>query len=397
MKTPNKKIAVITKYFHPVAAGIETNIMETYTVLVERGFEVNVYTTRGTLTDQNAFALGDEVIRGLVVKRYSAFRFFLALPIKWNEYDIMALHNCNIMPHFLFMFRALLAQTFGFKKYALILTPHGGFNPEWSIFPRYQSWIKMFLQYTIGVFLINNATDGIRAVSEWEKEEMVKKGLREDKIAVIDNGIEDEAYEDVDARASETIKNKVAELGEYIIQIGRIFPIKNYETTIKALPAAPPHLNFVIVGPVGDNAYLQELKDLAERIGVRERVVFLGVVRGIDKYYLIKHARMMVHMALWESFCNVVHEGLSQGLVCIVANNTALPLLVKDGVNGFCLPTKDHEALAKKIRFVEDNRDGPDLVAMRERNRAYGLENSWRKVAARMEGWYTKLMSEQTI
>ncbi len=58
---------------------------------------------------------------------------------------------------------------------------------------------------------------------------------------------------------------------------------------------------------------------------------------------------MMVHMAIWESFCNVVHEGMSQGLVCIVADNTALPYLIKNGVHGWCVPTRDEKHYLKRL------------------------------------------------
>ena len=383
------KISVITKYFYPVAAGIETNILETYAVLVERGFDVTIYTSNGTLTEKSTLP-DHEIIRGIKVQRYPLFRFFFMLPIDFNNTDVIALHNFNLIPHLIFLTRALIAKLTGRKHYRLFLTPHGGFNPEWSVFPWWQSTIKIILHYTIGVFLINRATDGVRAVSEWEKEEMIKKGLSPDIIRVIDNGIEDQAYEDLEMTASADIKKRVAELGEYIIQVGRVYQIKNYETVIKALPSIPAHLKFIIVGPVGDNVYLKDLKDLASSLGLSDRVVFFGVVRGSDKYYLIKHARMMVHMALWESFCNVVHEGLSQGLICIVANNTALPLLIKDGVNGYCLPTKDTAAVAEKISFVEKHMDDAELVAMRVRNREFGLQNSWRDVAGRMAVFYNQ-------
>jgi glycosyltransferase involved in cell wall biosynthesis len=220
---------------------------------------------------------------------------------------------------------------------------------------------------------------------------MVKKGIRPELVEVIDNGIEDEAYVDVEAEASEEIKKKVASYGRYIVQIGRIYPIKNYETTIRALALLPADVKFVIAGQLELNSskdYVPGLERLIKELHLEDRVLFIGVVRGVDKYYLIKKAQMMVHMALWESFCNVVHEGLSQGLVCIVANNTALPYLIKDGVNGYCVETKDFQAVAEKASYVLDNADLPEIVAMKERNRKYGLENSWRNVAARMDTFY---------
>lgn len=41
----NNKIDIVVKYFYPVAAGIETNVLETYSVLVKMGWDVTVHTS----------------------------------------------------------------------------------------------------------------------------------------------------------------------------------------------------------------------------------------------------------------------------------------------------------------------------------------------------------------
>jgi len=248
-----------------------------------------------------------------------------------------------------------------------MVTPHGGFNPEWSMYSPLVKLFKMPYHYTLGTFFMNTVVDSVRAVSGWEKNELIRRGVQENKIVTISNGIEDEAYHDVDSLASLKSKRLVKSLGTYILQIGRIYPIKNYETTIRSLVHTPKNINYCIVGAdEKDLGYRNSLLTLAKSLGVSERVKFVGVIKGIDKYYIIKHATMMVHMAIWESFCNVVHEGLSQGLVCIVANNTALPLLVKDGVNGYCVDTYDHLQLSKKINYVLDNYHDPSIIEMRK-------------------------------
>lgn len=385
-----KRIDIVEKYFYPVTGGIEVNMIETYSVLAKLGWRVVAHTSKDSLSEKDIYPTNDEV-RGVQVKRkkYGLLGFWP--DINFESTDVIAIHNFNLLPHFALMIFSLFKKWRGKKQFAIILTPHGGFNPEWSVFPWWQKIPKKFLHYTLGVWLINRVVDGVRAVSNWEKEEMLKKRIKPNLIEVIDNGIEDEAYLDVEAEASLEIKEKVKSFGKYIIQIGRIYPIKNYETTLKALAELPADIKFVIAGQVEINAaknYMSELKQLILDLGLQDRVIFFGVVRGVDKYYLIKKAQAMVHMALWESFCNVVHEGLSQGLVCVVANNTALPYLIRDGVNGYCIETKNYKAVAEKIRFIVENQTLPEIVAMKEINRKYGLENSWRNVAGRMDKFY---------
>jgi len=382
-----KQLHIIVKYFYPVAAGIETNIMETFSHLTHE-WDITVHTSKDTLTEKNTLP-EKENYRGFTIKRYRYSLFGYFPHIAWEKADVIAMHNFNIVPHLYLLVYTLFLKLIRKKTYTFVLTPHGGFTPEWRIFSKISALLKKTYHYTIGTLLINLSVDKLRAVSEWEKDQIISKGVKKNLVMVIPNGVEDEAYKNIDALAGKQIKQQVASYGKYILQIGRIYKIKNYETTIRALAKIKDDVKYVIAGPVQDNTnYLNTLKDLINSLGLQNRVVFLGVVRGIDKYYLIKHAQMMVHMALWESFCNVVHEGLSQGLVCIVANNTALPYLIKDGVHGYCIDTMDDKALSEKIQFVLKNKKNKIIKDMEERNKKYGLEYSWKKVSIEVHSYY---------
>lgn len=387
------KIDIVVKYFYPVTAGIETNIMETYRFLVENGWDVTLHTSKDTYAEKDSLPDTD-LIKGIKVKRYSFGSFGYWPDIDWNTAEIVCLHNFDMFPHMQILIYSLIRKIFGKKKYALFVTPHGGYNPEWSIYSKIQETIKKSYNYTLGTFLINFVADGVRAVSHWEKNEMILHLIRDRKIEVISNGVENEAYEDIDKESTTNIKATVKSLGRYILQIGRVYGIKNYETTIRALPLIDKDTTFVIVGPIADQKYYESLLKLTKECGVEDRVKFWGVIRGIDKYYLIKHAQLMVHMAIWESFCNAVHEGMSQGLVCIVANNTALPFLIKDKVNGYCVETHNSNLLAEKIMHVIHNENTKAIKEMKLRNREFGLKHSWRGVSEMMDAFYRRIYSK---
>jgi glycosyltransferase involved in cell wall biosynthesis len=388
-----KHIDVIVKYFTPVAAGIETNVLETYSVLAKLGWDITIHTSTDTLTKKDVLNKTDE-LRGLRIVRYKYSRFGYFPKIDWENTSLVCLHNFNVSHINVILYSGLL-KILGRKKFALIVTPHGGFNPEWSIYPVFMRIAKQTYHYSIGTILINLFVDKMRAVSEWERNEIIKKGVKQEKVITISNGLEQEAYLDVDKNASAEIKEKVKGFGRYLIQIGRVYVIKNYETTIRALPSIPKDVKFIIAGPTQDNDnYLEGLQKLAKDLGVYERVIFMGVIRGIDKYYLIKHAQAMVHMALWESYCNVVHEGLSQGLVCIVANNTALPLLIKDRKNGYLVETRDSKTLADSINYVLSHQNSKDIELIKKNSKDLGLQDSWESVAGRMNILYNKLLKK---
>lgn len=378
-----KTLHAVVKYFYPVAAGIETNMLETYRYFVENGWEVTVHTTTNTLTESGTLKK-TESVKGINVLRYpwNMFGFFPVIP--WESAEVVALHNFNIVPHTWLLHTILVRKVFGKRVPKIMLTPHGGFTPDWQIFSPIVATLKILFHYTVGTWLVNATVDIVRVVSDWEAKAVVSRGIAKQKVVTITNGIEDDAYLDVDVASSPVIKKQVKSYGTYMIQIGRIYNIKNYETTIKALQKLPSHINFVIVGPVGDEAYKTSLVKLIESLGLSKRVFFAGVVRGIDKYYLIKHAELMVHMARWESFCNAVHEGMSQGLPCIVADNTALPLLVKNNLNGFCVATIDVDELANKIKFILDPKNKKEVDVMKKNNINFGLSHSWKSVSEKI-------------
>lgn len=379
-----KKIHAIVKYFHPVTAGIETNMRETYSHIVKSGYEVTVHTSKSTLNCANCLKSEDE-IKGIKIQRYP-WRLWGFLPkIPWEDTDILALHNYNIVPHSLILCIVLWRKLLGKKNPLILLTPHGGFTPDWGIFSFGSRIVKITFHKTLARLLINYTCDFVRAVSKWEANEMIDYGILKNKIVTIENGLEDEAFGDIDTLASNKVKDIVRKYKNYCIQIGRIYPIKNYETAIRAIAQLSTKIYFFIVGPKqDDDSYQLHLESLANSLGIGDRVFFMGVFSGYDKYYLIRHAKFMVHMARWESFCNVVHEGMSQGLPILAANNTALPLLIKNFKNGFCIDTYDVPRLTDAMKYVLDEKNSNEILQIAQTNIGFGKHHSWKSVALRI-------------
>lgn len=385
----NKEIHAVVKYFYPVAAGIETNMLETYSVLVQEGWQVYIHTTKDTLTEKNKLKKKDSY-RGINIVRYGWGKLGFLPKFSYEQVDVIALHNFNIVPHLYVMMVVLIRKSMQLEVPALVLTPHGGFTPDWEIFPLHIRCLKWLYHRTLGAFLINLTVQGIRAVSEWEKGELMRSGIKKELITVIPNGIEREGLALDNRKVSLKIKKFTKKIGTYIIQIGRIYNIKNYETPIKALVSLPKKIHYVIAGPIGDYHYYNLLKKLIVEYGLTDRVHFVGVIRGYDKYYLIRSSLLMVHMARWESFCNVVHEAMSQGKVVIVADNTALRYLVEDGSNGYKVATHDSIKLADTIAYVLRNKSKSEIKNIEITNKKITSSQSWANVAIKINTWLNK-------
>ncbi|KKU88941.1 MAG: Glycosyltransferase [Microgenomates group bacterium GW2011_GWF2_47_9] len=388
-----KKIAhlnVITKYFYPVTAGIETNILETYSKLVNLGWSVTVHTTEKSFNEKKLLEK-TATVRGIKIIRYSPFAFAFNLPLSRHT-GLLCLHNFNIFPHSLFLLRAFIKGRFHGKSNGIFLTPHGGYNPEWPTFSPPARLLKQIYHLTLGKFLVNHTVDAVRAISLWEKKELEVSGINKSKIVLIQNGLDPVAKLDHRSLASYKVKKIVAGLGSYIIAIGRISPVKNYETVLKAL-AQTKDLNLALVGPTENSAYYQSLVELTNKLGIKSRVVFLGVVRGSDKYYLLEHSLALVHLARWESFCNVVYEAMSLGKLCITADNTALRSLIHNGRTGLRVRTFDSAGLAKHLRNLgrKESLKVQDKIHQNLLSQKY---QSWDQTAYLMHQVYGKIINK---
>lgn len=387
------KIAVITKYFYPVAAGIENNIMQTYSRMQAAGHTVVIHTSSDTYTERNSLA-AHETVRGLAVRRYAWTWWKGFWPdIDWQHTDVVVLHNFNITPHLYVLVKVLWDKLRGRKQYAVVVVPHGGFNPEWTVFSKSAALVKYIYQYTVGAVLINAVVDGVRAVSPWEAEEMSKHGVRANIITTITNGLEDEAYVDVEREASEAIRGQVQRAGSYIVDVGRIYPIKNVETILQVLAQLPATIQYVHVGPCQDPVYEQSLHALVKTLAIEDRVHFLGVVRGVDKYYVMKHAKLMLHPAIWEANANVVHEAWSQGLICVVGDTTGLRPQVVEGSTGYRIAPRDVAGFVAVVGRVLAGEPADELEQIRIRTRAYTQKHSWAFVSGEMVKMYEGLIT----
>jgi len=372
----NRNIDVISKYFYPVAAGIETNIYEVYGNLVKKEWKVTVHTSKNTLT-QNNILPSTEIINGLKVKRYKWNKFGFLPHISWRGDGYVVLHNFNVFPHSYILIFVYLLKTLHLKKIKLILVPHGGFVPEWSTFPPITRAIKKIYHYSIGTFLINHTVDKIRSVSEWERKEMTSIGINPRLVKTIINGLEEYAFIKPEKHVSQDIKRKTKKYGKYMIQIGRIHPIKNQKAVIEVLKNIQDDVNYVIIGPIADRKYYSSLKRLIINRKLSHRVYFAGVVRGHDKYYLIKNSILMIHPSLWESYGNTLNEGKSQGKIIITGNTNGMPETIRNRHNGFCVNVLNIDELSLKVNYVLNNTKSTLIKQIEHNNIVESKMNSW--------------------
>lgn len=98
------------------------------------------------------------------------------------------------------------------------------------------------------------------------------------------------------------------------------------------------------------------LKEQAERLGVINRIKFLGKVKEIDKCYA--YASIYVIPSRSEGFPNALAEAMGAGCCCIAFDFTAGPRdIIVDGISGLIIENGNTTEMAKAIDYLITNED----------------------------------------
>ncbi len=129
--------------------------------------------------------------------------------------------------------------------------------------------------------------------------------------------------------------------GHIILFVGRLMPIKNIENLIKAfriVSASDPSARLVIVGDGPSKKYLVSL---AERLDLREKVLFTGVIPYDDLPRLYNIADVFVLPSLYESFSLVALEAAACGVPIVISEEAKA--IIKTIGNDALFPVNPHD------------------------------------------------------
>ncbi|MHB1393730.1 MAG: glycosyltransferase [Clostridia bacterium] len=212
-------------------------------------------------------------------------------------------------------------------------------------------------------------SDSIIAVSTAVKQNVADNGVSESRISVIYGGIS-QVRELGDEERDHVRQSWGIEAEEIVVGIvARLTGVKGHKHFIDAaeiISRDNTNVKFVIAG-TGPKE--QELKDLAAQRGLTDQVVFTGFIDNI--YEILNIIDVNVISSLSEALCLSIIEGMCVGKPSVGTNIGGIPEVIKDGYNGFLVPTGDSillaDAMLKLIRDPELRRTmgekGRELVA----------------------------------
>jgi glycosyltransferase involved in cell wall biosynthesis len=184
---------------------------------------------------------------------------------------------------------------------------------------------------------------GLVGVSTWEADFFRQHlGLPRERFAVIPNGSYLPPTEPMPAGTNDQ---------ELIVSVGRLERYKGHHQVIGALPAVlrecpGAHLRIVGTGP-----YEHQLRQLADELGVSDRVT-IGGLPASDREgmaALLLRASLVILLSNYESQSVSAMEALALGRPVLVADNTALHELAASGLARATAPGSTPEAVATAI------------------------------------------------
>ena len=129
--------------------------------------------------------------------------------------------------------------------------------------------------------------------------------------------------------------------------VGRFVPIKGHDVLLRALARVRQQLPEVTLEIAGDGPLEPELRATVSRLGLGERVSFLGRVAPPGPVF--ERAEVVVVPSFGEGFGMVVLEAMERGRPVVASDVGGLPEIVADGRTGLLVPPGDPEAFAAAI------------------------------------------------
>ena len=274
-----------------------------------------------------------------------------------RNYDVVHTHNSSPQ-----LFVAI-ANLFCSQK--LVSTEHTTSNRkrEWKWYAPIESW--MYGQYNHVICISQIAEDKLREYmgGVW----LDKTNPQYKQISTINNGV------DVKAISDATPDNALLSLKEQrkaILMVAGFRDAKDQDTVIKALGLLDNSHFEVWFAGVGIRQEI--VKQLAESLGVSDRVRFLGLRTDIPN--VLRAADVIVMSSHWEGLSLSNVEGMSAHKPFIASDVNGLKEVTKG--YGLLFPHEDAKALAEEINRLASDEAYYNEIAERCYNRALEFDIS---------------------
>jgi glycogen synthase len=165
-----------------------------------------------------------------------------------------------------------------------------------------------------------------------------------------------------------------------VLFVGRLAAQKGVGTLVSAAALLEDPRAQVLL--VGDGPKRKRLKREAKRIGVADRLHFVGFVAHERLPAVLAHADVLVLPSIYEELGTVLLEAMQAALPIVASRTGGIPDVIEDGVNGMLVPPDEPEALAHAINRLLADRNLARRLSEGARER--GKDYDWEVLAERV-------------
>lgn len=196
-------------------------------------------------------------------------------------------------------------------------------------------------------------TDYTAAVCEAARDRFASSGVRPRiRLLSIPNGIRLDGFTAASQQARAALTSELGlPTGTRIIgTVGRLQPVKDQATLIRAFRHVHERIPDTALMIIGDGPLRQQLEHVAVAEGVLDAVRFLGDRNDVAR--LLQGMDLFALSSLSEGYSIALLEACAAGLPIVATAVGGNAEIVRDGINGVLVPSRDALALADSIAGV---------------------------------------------
>ncbi|MEJ2614257.1 MAG: glycosyltransferase family 4 protein [Ignavibacteriaceae bacterium] len=379
------KLLLLNYEYPPLGGGAGRAMQSIAEQLALMGYNVNIITSHTSFSYEDIIEKGYKVhfvpslrkgihdcgLRGALTYLFFAY-FKLIKLLRSNDYDVV--HYFFSLPT---AFLSILPGKH--RKLPYIVSLRGSDVPNYDIYnSRLELLHKIYLPVTKYIW---RKAKSVIAVTNSLKQTALLSNPKQ-TIKVIPNGIDTNIFSPNSDNPRDDEKFR-------LITVSRLIKRKGIQDVLKALSEIDD--NCTRLNIIGEGNYENELKNMSTKLGLNDRVKFIGFCprNDIPSYFWQSDAFILLSLA--EAFGNVIAEAMACGLPIIGANEGGIPDLVAQE-NGILVQPGNIEEIKSAIIFMKNNKE--IRIKMGKANVEKILRNySWEKIACAYKKIYLKSLN----
>ncbi|WP_026333263.1 TIGR04063 family PEP-CTERM/XrtA system glycosyltransferase [Thioalkalivibrio sp. ALM2T] len=237
--------------------------------------------------------------------------------------------------------------------------------------------------------------DHVTTICEGLRRDIVARGIPQDRVTVIPNAVDAEAFRLGGAPDAE-LKVQLGLANARVLGfIGSFYAYEGLDLLLEAFPRIRAQAPDVRILLVGGGPQAERLQEQARRLGIAEQVVFAGRVPHdqVQRYYdlvdLLVYPRHSMRLTELVTPLKPL-EAMAQGRLLVASDVGGHRELIRHGETGWLFPADDPYALADTV--LDTLARAPEWDAVRVAGRRFvEQERTWARSVARYQAIYERL------